>query len=306
MAVRQWMVTHEWMVNYTPQTEWIEKRGLLVWLAEVFTTLGTGLYLVSLIYNNIWGMLFGWSIIVVLKTVPHVIYLGRPFRFWRMLPPFTKTWRTSWIARGLFFTVVFIGLAFIQLILTFLAPESGWETTFKILSGIAVIPAAIYSGFALSYCRSVPLWNSVLLPALLFIAGITDGLALTMAIGWFTGLTNIAAIEPVTRIFLILNAIFMASYLIKSFRCNATARHSTLLLLKGSLALPFWAGIVSFGIIIPLLFSFITLIYEGYFIPFLLIVAVLHTISAFSLKYCLLKAGIHRPLFPLKDPDITG
>ncbi|GAI11625.1 unnamed protein product [marine sediment metagenome] len=50
MAIRQWMITHEWMVKPTPQTEWIERRGILVWIAEVFTALGAGLYLVSLIF----------------------------------------------------------------------------------------------------------------------------------------------------------------------------------------------------------------------------------------------------------------
>ncbi len=40
---RQWMVPHEWMVKPMRQTEWIDGRGLLVWLAEVFSALGTGL-----------------------------------------------------------------------------------------------------------------------------------------------------------------------------------------------------------------------------------------------------------------------
>ena len=39
-TARQWIVTHEWMVNPMQQTEWIEKQGLLIWLAEVFSSLG--------------------------------------------------------------------------------------------------------------------------------------------------------------------------------------------------------------------------------------------------------------------------
>ena len=50
-TARQWMVTHEWMVKPMAQTEWIEGKGLLVWLAEVFSALGTGLYLVSLFFG---------------------------------------------------------------------------------------------------------------------------------------------------------------------------------------------------------------------------------------------------------------
>ena len=44
-TARQWMVTHEWMIKPMAQAEWIEGKGLLVWLAEVFSALGTGLYL---------------------------------------------------------------------------------------------------------------------------------------------------------------------------------------------------------------------------------------------------------------------
>ena len=45
---RQWIVTHEWMVKPMRQTEWIQGKGMLVWLAEVFSALGMGLYLVGL------------------------------------------------------------------------------------------------------------------------------------------------------------------------------------------------------------------------------------------------------------------
>ena len=52
MTLRQWMVTHEWMVKPTRQTEWIDRRGLVFLAAEVFTALGAGLYLVSLFFNS--------------------------------------------------------------------------------------------------------------------------------------------------------------------------------------------------------------------------------------------------------------
>ena len=74
-------------VKYTPQTEWIERKGILVWIAEVFTSLGAGLYLVSLFYSlidmpdkiidisagltvinmppaSLWGMALAWIIII--------------------------------------------------------------------------------------------------------------------------------------------------------------------------------------------------------------------------------------------------
>ncbi len=50
-TARQWMVTHEWMIKPMGQTEWISGKGLLVWLAEVFSALGTGLYLVAIFFG---------------------------------------------------------------------------------------------------------------------------------------------------------------------------------------------------------------------------------------------------------------
>ena len=91
-TARQWMVTHEWMVKPMAQAEWIEGKGLLVWLAEVFSALGTGLYLVSLFFSQshpkaaFWGGVLGWVGIAVFKLPLHFLYLGKPWRFWRSLP----------------------------------------------------------------------------------------------------------------------------------------------------------------------------------------------------------------------------
>ena len=86
MATRQWMVTHEWMVKPMHQKEWIERRGIMIWIAEVFSSLGSGLFLVSLFMNSWWGLLVGWLIIMFLKLPIHVAYFGKPWRFYQTIP----------------------------------------------------------------------------------------------------------------------------------------------------------------------------------------------------------------------------
>ena len=299
MALRQWMVMHEWMVKYTPQTEWIERRGILVWIAEVFTALGAGLYLVSLFYNNLWGMFVAWLIIVFLKLPPHIIYFGKPLRFWRTIPPFTNAWKTSWFTRGILFTVLFTGFAFIQLVLTYFFPGTGWDIAFKIIAGITAFLVGIYSGFIMSYCRSIPFWNSALLPLVFLFAGIADGFALIMAISLGDTQVNIVAAETGSRILLTINAIIIAIYLWNATYTSKTAKYSAMLLLRGSLAVPFWVGVIAFGIIIPLAISASSYFVGEASIPLLIIAIALHTIGAFALKYCLLKAGIHNPILPV-------
>ena len=116
MATRQWMVTHEWMTKPMHQREWIERRGIMIWISEVFSSLGSGLFLVSLFMNSWWGLLVGWLIIMFLKLPIHVIYLGKPWRFYRLMPPFSNAWKTSWFARGVLFSILFGMFAFVQLV----------------------------------------------------------------------------------------------------------------------------------------------------------------------------------------------
>lgn len=305
MALRQWMVTHEWMVKYTPQTEWIERRGILVWIAEVFTSLGAGLYLVSLFYSNWWGMLVAWLIIMFLKVPLHLIYFGKPFRFWRTIPPFTNAWRTSWFTRGITFTVIFGGIVFIQLIVTYVATNvfpgtawGAWDILLRILGGIFAFLVGIYSGFIMSYCRSVPFWNTALVPLILIFAGIADGLALMIGIGLADASVNLAAIESSSRIILVINAILIGSYLWNATYSSKTSKYSAVLLLKGNLALPFWVGVVAFGIIAPLVISLSSLFVGAASASLLITAIVLHTLGAVALKYVLLKAGVHNPILP--------
>jgi formate-dependent nitrite reductase membrane component NrfD len=299
MALRQWMVTHDWMVKNTPQTEWIERRGVLVWIAEVFTSLGAGLYLVSIFFNNWWGMLAAWLIIVFLKLPLHLMYFGKPLRFWRTVPPFSNAWKTSWFTRGIIFSVLFSGIVFIQLIITYFFPGTGWDIALKVMGGISGFLLGIYSGFIMSYCRSVPFWNSAMLPLILVFAGVADGFALLIGIGLADASVDIMAVEAGTRILLTANIILMAAYLWNATYTLKTARYSSMLLLRGSLAVPFWVGVVAFGMVIPLAISTSSFFVGTASAPLLIAAIALHTVGAVALKYVLLKAGVHNPILPV-------
>jgi len=299
-TARQWIVTHEWMVNPMQQTEWIEKQGLLIWLAEVFSSLGTGLYLVSVYYGSWMGALIGWLIIMLLKLPLHLVYLGKPTRFWRALPPFTKAWRTSWIARGFFFTTVYSGLGFFQLISSYLIPGTGLDILLRIVAGFFCVLTAIYCGFMMSYCKSVPFWNTGLLPVVIMIAGIADGLALLIGVDMWTNHGDGSAIyEAITRILLVVNILLIGTLVMNASYRSETAGLSAREMLAGRAAVPFWVGVVILGIITPLAISIMTLGGHATATHLLMIVAIItHTIGAFSLKYSILKVGIYEPILP--------
>ena len=299
------MVTHEWMVKPQAQTEWIERRGILVWIAEVFTALGAGLYLVSIFYNNWWGMAIAWVIIMFLKIPLHLIFFGKPLRFWRTLIPITNAWKTSWFTRGINFNIYFGTLAFFQIVVSWFAiymfPGTAWGTwdiVLRVFAGFFAFWVGIYSGFIMSYCKSIPFWNTSMIPLILVIAGVADGFALMLAIGLADSSVSIASIEFGSRIALVVNILLMATFVWNATYQGKTARYSAMLLIKGSLAAPFWLGIVFLGMLVPFGISAASIWVHSVAAPLLITAVCFHTIGAVALKYVLLKAGVHNPILP--------
>jgi formate-dependent nitrite reductase membrane component NrfD len=307
MATRQWMITHEWMVKPMHQREWIERRGIMIWIAETFTSLGAGLYLVSLFINSWWGLLIGWIIIMFLKLPIHLAYFGKPWRFYRTLPPFSNAWKTSWFARGILFSVFFGTFGFIQLVFgqPDLANLIGHSITnpiyytFGVLAGLNALGVGIYGGFIMNYVKGIPFWNQGLLPVVIILAGVADGFGLIIGIDLAGGDASIAWAEVGSRYLLMINVLLIVTYLISAGYTSAVAKLSIQELLKGPLAFVFWGGLIILGLAIPAAVSLVGLVGGEEASSVLLIVAIAaHTLGAFSLKYCLLRVGIYRPLLP--------
>jgi polysulfide reductase chain C len=306
METRQWMVTHEWMVKPMHQREWIERRGMMIWIAEVFTSLGSGLFLVSLFMNSWWGMLVGWLIIMFLKLPVHLAYFGKPLRFYRTLPPFSDAWKTSWFARGILFSILFGGFAFVQLVIghPYISDLIGPAATpvysvFAVLAGIFALGVGIYGGFIMNYCKGIPFWNQGLLPIVFVLAGVADGFGLIMGIGLAGGDANVALAEMGSRYLLLVNIFIVVVYLISAGYTSAIAKISIKELISGPVAAAFWGGLIVLGLAVPGVISIVSL-YQGGEAPSILLIAAIacHTLGAFALKYCLLKVGIYRPLLP--------
>jgi len=98
------------MTDYTPQEEWIDRQGLLLWLAFFFTEVGAGLYLVSLFFGFWRGCLVGW-LFAILGGGLHMLYLGKPERAWRAILRPVK----SELSRGLIIMSLFLAFGAIQI-----------------------------------------------------------------------------------------------------------------------------------------------------------------------------------------------
>jgi protein NrfD len=207
--------------------------------------------------------------------------------------------KTSWIARGFIFIMLFLGFTTIQLILSQWAPDAtGAITTFKVIAGIFAFAQSIYTGFAVSYVSAIKVWNSAIVPVLFVTCGITGGLAILLAVMIGQDSYQIVALENIIRVVLIALAIIIGVYLWNTTYSSTSAREAILRLIGGSLAPLFWIGVFLFGIVIPVAVSISTYYIHDASSGLLITAIVSEIIGGLALRFAILKAGVYTPLLP--------
>jgi len=287
---------YEVMTKYTPQREWIEGRGILLWLAFFLIELGAGMFFVSSFFNNLWGLLIGWLICAVFGGGTHLLYLGHPLRFWRMLV--SSGWKTSWISRGLYFVTFFIVLGAVHMGLLFWGIPS---TPLLILVDIFAFLVIIYGGFAMNYVNGIPLWNTALLPILYVVSGIWGGAELMLATALASGATGLGiAIEEWIRILLIGFIIILTVYLISVRYGSLAGRVSVREIAFGRWAPLLWIAVVALGIALPLgvvILSFLAGL-EAIPVALAYIAIAGGLLGDLTMRYLILRCGYYPPLVP--------
>jgi len=281
------MKPYEWMVRYTAQTEWVRGGGLCIWLSFFAGILGSGSYLVSLYFNSATGALVSWLVIVALKGGLHIADARKPLGLWRMVFGV----RTSWIARGMGFTICLALFGAIQLFLSYESPGSSFETLFKALTGIAAAAVLLYEGFTINSIVGIPFWNSGLLPATLMSWGIFQGLALVGFVG--SQVDGEKTLGAGNAVFLAVTVVLTCLYFWNAAYAGATSKESVKEILIGRLGLLFWIGTVAIGFAAP---GFILL--SGYDTDPVAraTLFVLEALGCLSFTYGVFRAGLYSPL----------
>jgi len=287
---------YEFMVKYTPQREWIERQGILLWLAFFFIELGAGMFFVSSFFNNLRGLFIGWLICAVLGGGTHLLYLGHPFRFWRML--ISSGWKTSWISRGLYFVTLFLILGAVHIALLFWASPT---TPLVVVADIFAFLVIIYGGFAMNYVNGIALWNTALLPILYVVSGIWGGAELMLASALATGATGLGiTVEEWIRILLIGFIIILAVYLISVRYGLPAGGVSVGQIVRGRWAPLFWIGVVLLGIVLPavvVIMSFLAGL-EATPVALLYVAILCGLLGDLATRYLILRCGYYHPVVP--------
>jgi formate-dependent nitrite reductase membrane component NrfD len=291
MQSRPW----EFGVKETPAREWSEGLGSFIAVAMFCGGIAGGLYLASLFFNNIWGMLVAW-IFALGMGLFDIVHLSKPMRVWRI----AFRAGSSWISRGFIFVILFIGAAGIQLLIHVVTGAAYNEPTaaevfFRVVAGILAFGVAVYSGFVVGFVNGIKFWNSALMPVLVVIGGLAGGSAILLAIGTYTSAIDFGTIQSFARFTLVFYVASIFIHLWVSTYSSPVARDSARLLLSGSMAGLFWILIILVGIAVPLILEFVTDIDSS---AILTVSAAMVLLGNLTLRYSILKAGRYTPLVP--------
>ena len=181
MQARPW----EFGVKESPAREWSEGMGSLIAVAMFLGGIAGGLYIASLYFNNVWGMLVAW-VFAAGMGVFDMAHLSRKERVWRIA--FRPN--SSWISRGFIFVILFLGAAGIQLLINVTsgnpASVGAADMFFRVIAGILGFGVMIYSGFVVSYVNGIKFWNTAMMPVLVVVGGLAGGSAVLLAIGAYS------------------------------------------------------------------------------------------------------------------------
>jgi formate-dependent nitrite reductase membrane component NrfD len=292
------MKPYLWMMDFTPQREWIDRQGLLLWLAFFFSEVGAGIYLVSLFLGFWIGCLVGLLSCALLGGGFHLAYLGKPERVWRAI--FRP--QTSELSRGTILLGLFLIFGVLQLAPS-LSYFSGlpWESSslfFKIVMPILGLFVIIHGFVTLSVISALPFWNSAIVPVLSLASGIWLGTQIVVGLGLGISQNEVLVpLEPVARLSLFSYVFLTIFYLWNAKHSSLAAQQSLKMLTKGELAPLFYVGVVLIALIVPTLLTI--LIYAKSIDP---TAGVLYLrvgcaiVGDLTLRYCIMKAARYFPL----------
>lgn len=296
--MEQVVVWDEFVVGYRVQREW---RWLI--LAAFFLGgMGAGLFLVSMFQSFVPGMVAGLIVVVFGKGTAHLMFLGRPDRFWRaFLRPFS-----SWISRGIWVVVLFSLFAALYTAPSLISglPWSAGSTVGQLLLVLSVVFGfllMIYTGFVMSYSPSIPFWNTTLLPVLFVLYSAMAGTASVFALLPFTAHegVDLRALETVEIGAILAALLLQFVYLGTMSYSTLAAKESVRSLVRGELAPVFLLGVIVVGLVIPLIGAVAAYYLElgaAGTAAILASMGILELAGGFLFRYCLLKVGYYNPV----------
>ncbi len=293
----------------TFQREWTgkgeqPKQYLLLEIAFFAGAVGPGLYIVSSLCGFSLGMLAAFLIVLAGYAVPHALFLGRMERSWRSI---LRPWH-SWISRGSIFAGLFLALAFLSILPEVwgspvgpLRAGSPTQNAIMVAASVAALLLALYPGFLFSVIRAIPFWHSIILTPLFVTQALGGGIALALILARVPGVSapGVEVLLSWDPFLILIAAALITAHLYAGNKAGPSGKVSVDLLLHGKYRTTFLLGLVTCGLVLPLLLMLVALFGSG---PAAIVaVAALLQLSGILLfKYCLLNVGAYNQLYDAK------
>lgn len=280
------LVEKEFVAGFRRQTEW---AGLIA-AAFFFGKVGAGLFIMSVFIQSRLGMLLGLLIVLGGKGGAHLLYLGRPNRFWRgMTRP-----NSSWVSRGLW-AMTF--MAAFGIFAVALPASSALFLPVSLIASVFAFVVAVYDGFLLTSSPAIPIWDTALMPVMCMFYSFLGGTTMTLFLAHF-GFIKLPVsgdiLSTVEMSLLAINLVMVMLYLTTSINSGRAGRESFSLLVKGPYAVPFFALAIGVGLVFTLVMSFAAGFQSGPGVIAMTTVADL--IGHFFIFFLLLKVGVYKPV----------
>jgi formate-dependent nitrite reductase membrane component NrfD len=298
-----------------PQKEWKGIIAIYLYLAgmgagsfvigALMTWLGVNLNPPSLPSFELLGYPLNLSKVPILWG-PVMVAIGAPFLIldlgikWRFMYACLNP-RTSWVARGFIILSIFIVLGLILLAKSALPFE--WLHAESILWRIPEVIAfafafgtAFYTGILLKATKSIPLWNTALLPLLFLVSALSTGSMAIILSTLGTGLlshdsASLKFIMHGEQMLVVVEGIVLYLFLSRRYRVAQQGKDSVRLLLFGEMRLIFWGGIIVLGFIFPVILENIASFFPGN-VALIFVAGILLLCGGFFLRLAILHAGI--------------
>lgn len=290
------LVGEEFVVGFRRQTEWKWLIATAFFLGKV----GAGLFMLSLLLDYPLGELLGLIVAGAGKGAAHLIYLGRPERFWRIV----SRPGSSWIARGFVAMILFIIFGGLTI-----APDVGWLGwiaaskggglwwIFRVVAGLAALVVMVYDGFVMSASPAIPLWNTAFMPVLCLFYSALGGTTLTIFLNnlGLGGLAiDLATLERLEVGLILINLLMILMFILSMSGAPAAARQAMNSLVRGKYAGIFVGVVILIGLVLTLILALYLASGGHGWAAFL--VAVADLLGHFFLFYALLQAGLFTPI----------
>ena len=197
--------------------------------------------------------------------------------------------KSSWISRGFILIGINTVLGAVHLALNRWG-NADVASNMGIVMGVFLVLVILYGGFVISSIKSIPTWNSPLIPVLFMVLGLLGGAELALALNMESVLT-----ESWIRVLMPMYVLLLVIYMVTVYQYTSTGKHVFKTIISSSLAPIFYVGVLGLGVLLPL-GVVIAGVYSEVSTVILAIAIAGGIIGDLSIRYCIFRCGFYTPL----------